>query len=60
MWFGVITLFPEMFAALRDFGMPPGPSVRDWSGLKPGTPATLPKTIIAVSMSAPMAAVPAW
>jgi len=22
MWFGVITLFPEMFAALRDFGMP--------------------------------------
>jgi hypothetical protein len=60
MQFDVVTLFPEMFAALTQSGITRRALEQKRWGLRCGIRVNSPPTITAPWMTAPMAAVPAW
>jgi tRNA (guanine-N1)-methyltransferase len=60
MWFGVITLFPEMFAALTMSGMTGRAVNQGLIQLETWNPRDLPQIIIAVLMNVLMVVGLAW
>jgi hypothetical protein len=60
MQFDVITLFPEMFRALTDWGITSRAASSSATPCGPGIRAISPSTTTGRSMIVPMAAAPAW